>query len=64
MTFWDNEWNNSNEDYGADLISHVMQKEAVDDSYAFLGDIKGKRILDVGCGSGAQTLLFLRGGGT
>ena len=47
MTFWDNEWNNSNEDYGADLISHVMQKEAVDDSYAFLGDIKGKRILDV-----------------
>ncbi len=58
MNFWNQEWNKYNSESMADLISHTMQKEAVKGSYRFLGDIKGKRLLEVGCGSGVQTAIF------
>jgi ubiquinone/menaquinone biosynthesis C-methylase UbiE len=46
----------------ADMISHIMQKRAKDYSYALLGDIRNKKILEVGCGSGAQTAYFAKKG--
>ena len=39
-----------------------MRKSAIEHSYALLGSIHGKKILEVGCGTGAQTVEFARQG--
>ena len=60
--FWDDAWNNERLAHGSDLISHLMHRSALRYSYELLGDITGKKILEIGCGSGAQTLDFCRMG--
>jgi ubiquinone/menaquinone biosynthesis C-methylase UbiE len=47
----------------ADLISHLMQREAMLNSYQLLGNLKDKNILEIGCGSGVQTAEFAKRGG-
>ncbi len=60
--FWDEVWNSDSFTDKTELIDHLMHKEAVDFSYALLGDLNQKKLLEVACGSGAQALLFCRNG--
>ena len=64
---WENEWK-LEEASRADIISHAMQWEATKFSYSLMDTFKLTKeenklnVLDVGCGSGAQTLFFLNKG--
>ena len=58
MSFWDTEWKGKTQFSLADVISHHMQTKSTNKSYYFLGDLRGKRLLEIGCGSGIQTVYF------
>jgi len=47
--FYDQQWKSS----GEDMFSLAF-REAIAKSYTFLGNLQGKKILEVGCGSGEQ----------
>ena len=44
------------------MIDLLMHKSAVDFSYQTLSDFNGKNLLEIGCGSGAQTIDFIHKG--
>ncbi len=50
--FWDGIYTKTN--YSRELPDDM--KKAIRDAVAFFGDIKGKTVIDVGCGAGATTL--------
>jgi 2-polyprenyl-3-methyl-5-hydroxy-6-metoxy-1,4-benzoquinol methylase len=52
--FWDSIYTKTS--YSRELSEGV--KQAVQDAVAFFGDIRGKTVIDVGCGAGATTLLL------
>ena len=53
-------YNRWSEFYDADDIPlHVLEESVVDQA---LGDVRGKAVLDLGCGTGRQTLRFARAG--
>ncbi len=64
---WKQEWK-LEEASRADVISHAMQWEATKFSYDLIDKFKSSlkhnrlKILDIGCGSGAETLFFLEKG--
>ncbi len=59
--FYDNLWN-SRTKKDTDNLLLTFRKEAIDYSYSIIGNLKGKKILEIGCGSGAQTLDFCKKG--
>ena len=60
--FWDQAWSSSRKRDDVELIDLIMHKTAVDFTYQLLGNIKGKKLLEIGCGSGAQTIEFIKRG--
>ena len=55
--FYDVQWSSREED-----IFSLAFRDAVRYSYTFLGNIRGKKVLEVGSGSGEQAMFFARGG--
>ena len=55
-TFWGSAWSSEKWTKGTELITIHMQRAAIDFSYSLLGDISGKTLLEVGCGSGMQAM--------
>ncbi len=60
--FYDNLWASS-DTIKADQKLWAMRRSAIEHSYAMLGDFSGKKILEIGCGTGMQTVEFARRGG-
>lgn len=52
--FWDSIYTKTG--YSRELSGGT--REAVEDAVAFFGDVKGKTVIDVGCGAGATSLLL------
>ena len=50
---YDQQWKNSKED-----IFSLAFTEAIAQSYSFLGELNGKKVLEIGCGSGEQAVHF------
>ena len=55
--FYDEQWGSKQQQQDADTIL-LMMNSAVRHSYFYLGDVKGKKLLEVGCGSGQQAVYF------
>ncbi len=55
--FYNRQWRASDED----VFAHAFE-EAIAHSYFLLGDLKGKKLLELGCGSGMQALYFAENG--
>lgn len=51
--FYDQQWKSS----GDDIFSRAFT-EAIQQSYSFLGELKGKKVLEIGSGSGEQSVYF------
>ncbi len=51
--FYDRQWSSGKED-----IFSLVFRDAVRYSYTFLGDIQGKKVLEIGGGSGEQAMYF------
>jgi len=47
--FYDRQWKSSRED-----LFSLAFREAIAKSYSFLGNVHGKKVLEIGCGSGEQ----------
>ncbi len=56
--FYDRQWKHSNE-----YIFSLAFTQAIAQSYSFLGELNGKTLLEIGCGSGEQACYFARLGG-
>ena len=56
--FWDGVYTKTS--YSRELSDGV--KQAVQDAVAYFGDLKGKTVVDVGCGAGATSLLLAQMG--
>jgi len=54
--FWGSAWASEKWTKGTELITIHMQRTAIDFSYAMMGDLQGKTVLEVGCGSGLQAV--------
>ncbi len=52
--FWDGIYTKTG--YSRELSAET--KQAVEDAVAFFGDVRGKTVIDVGCGAGATSLLL------
>lgn len=52
--FWDGIYTKTS--YSRELSDE--SKQAVEDAIAYFGDVKGKTVIDVGCGAGATSLLL------
>jgi ubiquinone/menaquinone biosynthesis C-methylase UbiE len=59
--FWDQAWS-SGRKKETEIIDLLMHKSAIDFSYGLLGDLRGKKLLELGCGSGKQTIDFFKMG--
>ncbi|HLC81357.1 MAG TPA: class I SAM-dependent methyltransferase [Candidatus Nanoarchaeia archaeon] len=60
--FWDLAWGSPEKIKDVKLIDLIMHKSAVQFTYQILGEIKNKNLLEIGCGSGMQTIDFIRKG--
>ena len=56
--FYDQQWKSSEGD-----IFSLAFTQAIGRSYSFLGELNGKSILEIGCGSGEQAVHFAQRGG-
>lgn len=54
--FWDSAWSSENLKKGTEMLDRLIPHKSVEFSYKLLGDITGKKLLDVGCGSGLLTI--------
>jgi ubiquinone/menaquinone biosynthesis C-methylase UbiE len=54
--FWEHAWASQKKTEDTELITIDTQREATDFSYKLLGDIKNKKLLEIGCGSGRQAI--------
>ncbi len=55
--FYDGQWGSKEQQQEAETIL-LMMDSAVKHSYSYLGDVRGKKLLEVGCGSGQQAVHF------
>ena len=51
--YYNQQWSSSSQDMFA-----LAFQEAIAQSYFYLGDLKGKKLLEIGCGSGEQAVYF------
>ncbi len=61
-TFWDSAWSSEKLTKGTEMIDRYIPKSSVEFSYSLLGDITGKKLLEIGCGSGYETVEFCQKG--
>ncbi|HLC51655.1 MAG TPA: class I SAM-dependent methyltransferase [Candidatus Nanoarchaeia archaeon] len=62
VVFWEKAWTSNNKIDEVKLIDLVMHKSAVEFTYKIMGDLNGKKLLEIGCGSGLQTIDFIKKG--
>src|SRR3989338_9454845 len=60
--FWDRAWVSAENIEEVKLIDLIMHQSAVDFTYKILGGLAGKKLLEIGCGSGMQTIDFVQKG--
>ena len=60
--FWDSTWISDQFKDETEMIDRYIPKVSVEYSYKLLGDVKGKKLLEIGCGSGYQTVEFCQKG--
>jgi len=56
--FWDFAYSSEKRSKALDMIDGEIPKISIQFSYSLLGDIQNKKLLEIGCGSGYQTILF------
>lgn len=61
-TFWDSAWTSEKLTQDTEMVDRYIPKASVEHSYQLLGDIKGKKLLEIGCGSGYETVEFCQKG--
>lgn len=61
-SFWDSAWTSEKRTKETEMIDRYIPKTSVEFSYSLLGDIKGKKLLEIGCGSGYETVEFCQKG--
>lgn len=54
--FWERAWASQKKTEDTELITIDTQREATDFSYDLLGNLKNKKLLEIGCGSGRQAI--------
>lgn len=60
--FWDSAWSSEKLTQDTEMVDRYIPKASVEYSYKLLGDIKGKKLLEIGCGSGYETVEFCQKG--
>jgi len=60
--FWDRTWSSEKDTKETEMIDRYITRSSVDYSYTFLGDIQNKKLLEIGCGSGYETVDFCQKG--
>lgn len=60
--FWDSAWTSEKLTKATEILDRFIPQVAVEYSYNLLGDISGEKLLEIGCGSGIQTIEFCKKG--
>lgn len=58
--FWNSAWTSDKSTKNTEMIGLLIPRSALEFSYKMLGNIEGKKLLEVGCGSGMQTIEFCK----
>lgn len=61
-TFWDSAWGSEKRTKETEMIDRYIPRVSVEFSYSLLGNITGKKLLEIGCGSGYETVEFCQKG--
>lgn len=56
--FWDFAYSSEKRSKALDMLDGEIPKVSIQFSYSLLGDVQNKKLLEIGCGSGYQTILF------
>ncbi len=60
--FWNSAWSSEKLTKETEMIDRFIPRVSVEFSYKLLGDISGKKLLEIGCGSGYETVEFCEKG--
>lgn len=61
-SFWNGTWGSEKRTKETEMIDRYITRTSVDYSYTLLRDIKDKKLLEIGCGSGYETVEFCQKG--
>ncbi len=62
ISFWNRAWGLKQRIDEVKLIDLLMHQSAVEFTYRIIGNLQGKKLLEIGCGSGVQTIDFVKKG--
>ena len=60
--FWDSAWRSEKLMKETEMVDYYIPKTSVQFSYKLLDNLNGKKLLEIGCGSGYETIEFCRKG--